>query len=199
MIFQLSNILNYLRLYRYPVLFLITFCASLGFPLPAGPATVASSAFAAQGYFSLFWVFVIGSLGNILGDITMYLLVRKFGRRVLLFLHLRKLADSPILIDAEKTAKAYNAPVIILSRFQVQATAIVNIISGLGKMNFKRFALLVVIGETLQMACYVAIGYLFSDTWEVLYASLGKFSWIIFVVLAILFTSAATKIVKRMS
>jgi membrane protein DedA with SNARE-associated domain len=197
MIFQLSNILSKLLVYRYPALFLITFAGSLGFPVPAGPATMASAAFAAQGYFSLFWVMVVGSLGNILGDITMYWLVRKFGRRVLLFLHLKKLADSPLLVDTEKTANAYKAPVILLSRFQVQATAIVNIIAGLGKMDFRRFFILVIIGEVAQMAFYVTIGYLFSDTWQSLYASMGKFSWIIALALAIIFTVAAAKIVNK--
>ena len=158
---------------------------------------MASAAFAAQGYFSLFWVMAVGSLGNILGDITMYWLVRKFGRRVLLFLHLRKLADSPLLIDAEKTANAYKAPLIILSRFQVQATAIVNIIAGLGKMDFRRFFALVVFGEVLQMAFYVTIGYLFSDTWQALYASAGKFSWVILLAMGIIFTVAAAKIVNK--
>ncbi len=197
MIFQLSNILSKLLIYRYWALFLITFSGSLGFPVPAGPVSIASAAFAAQGYFSLVWVLVIGSLGNILGDITMYWLVRKFGRRVLLFLHLRKLADSPLLIDAEKTANAYKAPLIILSRFQVQATAIVNIIAGLGKMDFRRFFALVVFGEVLQMAFYVTIGYLFSDTWQALYASAGKFSWVILLAMGIIFTVAAAKIVNK--
>ncbi len=197
MIFQFSNILSKLLIYRYPALFVITFSGSLGFPVPSGPVSIASAAFAAQGYFSLFWVMVVGSLGNICGDITMYWLVRRFGRPILVFLRLRKLAESPLLMDAEKTANTYKAPVIILSRFQVQATAIVNIIAGLGKINFKRFAVFVVVGEILQMAFYVTIGYLFSDTWQALYASLGKFSWVIALALAIIFTMAAAKIVNK--
>jgi membrane-associated protein len=197
MIFQLSHILSYLLVYRYPALFLITFAGSLGFPVPAGPTTIAAAAFAAQGYLSLFWVMVVGSLGNILGDITMYWLVRKFGKKVLLFLRLRKLAESPLLNDAEKTANTYKAPIIIFSRFQVQATAVVNIIAGLGRMNFRRFAILVIIGEVLQMAFYVTIGYLFSGTWQTIYGAAGKFAWIIALALAIILTVGSAKIIQK--
>jgi membrane protein DedA with SNARE-associated domain len=146
------NVLSLLLVYRYAALFIITFLGSLGFPVPAGPTTIAASAFAVQGYLNIFWVMVFGSAGNISGDLVMYWLVRRYGHKALLWLRLRKLADSPALRNVEATADTYKAPVIIASRFQVQATAVVNIIAGLGKMNFKRFASLVVIGEILQMS-----------------------------------------------
>lgn len=193
----LPRILSLLLVYKYPALFIITFLGSLGFPVPAAPSTIAASAFAGQGYLNIFWVMVFGSAGNIGGDITLYWLVQRFGRKVLYWLHLRKLADSPLLRDVEATAKTYSAPVIIASRFQVQATAIVNIIAGLGKMDFKRFALLVCAGEILQMAFYVAIGYLFAGTWQAIYAVVGKFSWIIAIVLSIFFTIVSTKLMQR--
>jgi len=67
-------------------------------------------------------------------------------------------------------------------------------------MNFKRFAIYVVIGEVLQMFFYVAIGYIFSDTWQTIYGAVGKFSWIIAIALAVIFTVASAKIInKKMS
>jgi len=190
------RILSLLLVYKYPALFLITFLGSLGFPVPAGPSTIAASAFAGQGFLNIFWVMFAGSVGNISGDLFMYWLVRRYGRKVLYLLRLRKIADSPALRNVEATADTYSIPVIIFSRFQVQATAIVNIIAGLGKMKFKRFVVPVFAGEILQMAFYVAIGFLFAGTWQTIYAAVGKFSWVIALTLTIVFTIASTKIAQ---
>jgi membrane protein DedA with SNARE-associated domain len=192
-----QSFLGPLLVYRYAALFVITFLGSLGFPVPAAPSTIAASAFAGQGYFNLFWVMVSGSLGNIGGDVTMYWLVRRYGKKVLQWFRLKSLAESPALLNVEATVETYKAPVIIISRFQVQATALVNVIAGLGRMDFKRFFWLVVGGEILQMAFYVAIGYVFADSWQALYDAVGKFGWIIALALAVVITMASTKIIEK--
>jgi membrane-associated protein len=192
-----SPILSLLLVYRYAALFIITFLGSLGIPVLAGPSTIAASAFARQGYFSIFWVMVSGSAGNIGGDLTMYWLVRRYGQKVLIWLHLRKLANSPALNNIETTANTYSVPVIIFSRFQAQACVIVNIITGLGKMPFKRFAILIGIGEILQMAFYVTIGFMFEGTWQSIYTVLGKFSWIIAFIAVIIFIFLSNRIVQK--
>lgn len=193
----LPRILSLLLVYKYAALFVITFLGSLGFPVPAAPSTIAASAFAGQGFLNIFWVMVFGSAGNIGGDVALYWLVRLYGREALYWLRLRKLADSPALHDVEATANTYSALVIIASRFQVQATALVNVIAGLGKMRFRRFAWLVCVGEILQMAFYVSLGYLFAGTWQTVYAAVGKFSWIIALGLSIFFTVVSTKLIHK--
>lgn len=193
----LPKLLSWLLVYRYAALFSITFLGSLGIPLPAAPSTMAASAFAGQGYLNLFWVMLWGSAGNIFGDITMYWLARRWGKNALKRLGLKKLADSQAAKNAEETAKTYKAAVVIASRFQVQATALINIISGMGKMNFRHFTILVITGEVLQMGFYVSIGYFFADAWQTVYSAIGKFSWIIAVGLAIFFTVLSGKIFKN--
>jgi len=191
------QVLSSLLIYRYLALFAITFLGSFGLPVFAGPSVIAASAFASQGYFNFLWVVIFGSAGNIIGDITFFWLVRRYGQKILARLHLRKLADSPVLRSAAEIAETYKAPVILISRFQTQATAIVNVLAGLGKINFKRFALLVFGGEILQIVFYAAIGYLFSDTWEAIYTIAGEFSWVIVLFLIIIFAITSTKITRR--
>ena len=97
-----QNILGLLLVYKYAALFFIAFLSSLGVPLPAGSSTVASAAFASQGYLNIITVIISGILGNILGDISMYFLSRKYGKRVLYWLNLGKLADSKPIKDIER-------------------------------------------------------------------------------------------------
>ena len=192
------NILPTLWGYKYLALFVITFGASFGLPLPAAPSTIAAAAFASEGYLDIKLVFIANALGSIFGDLSMYLVMRTFGRRALIWVGLKHWLNTPALQNVEQTANAYKAPIIILSRFQVQTTALVNIIAGLVPLNFKRFAKLITLGELLQSVVYTAIGFLFAKSWEALYELIGKFGWLVAIFLTIFMTIASQKIAKRM-
>lgn len=192
-----QTIVSYILIYRYVAIFVISFLSSLGVPLPAAASTVAAAAFASQGYLNLLLLVFFGAIGNIAGDLTMYWLMRRYGKKLLLWLRLRKLVESPLLSNVEQTVETYKATVIMASRFQDQATTLVNIISGLGKMDIKRFALFASIGDILQIVFYVAIGFVFADNWQSVYSAVGKFGWIIALVLAIAITIISTQTIKK--
>lgn len=191
-------LLSDLLIYRYAALFVVSFLSCLGFPLPAAPSIIAAAAFASQGYLNVRFVLLSAIAGNILGDISMYWLVRVFGSQVLHWIGLGKYLNMPVFRNIEKTVDTYKAPVLIASRFQVQATAVVNIISGLAQLNFRRFAFYIVIGEVAQVMLYVLLGYLFADSWQALYAIVGKFGWLVALTMAIAITTASNKVIKRM-
>jgi len=193
----LQHIISFILVYRYIALFFISFASSLGVPVPAAASAVAAAAFASQGYLNIAELILFGGLGNILGDLTMYWLMRLYGKRVLLWLGLRKLANSPLLMDVESTVEKYKAFVIIASRFQDQATTLVNIISGLGRMNVKRFFLLTSIGDILQITFYVLLGFVFADNWQEIYGALGKLGWIIALVVALVVVVFSTRVIKK--
>lgn len=195
-IFQ--SLLSELLVYRYATLFLVSFFSCIGFPLPAAPSTIAAAAFASQGFLDIRLVLVGAVAGNILGDIAAYWLVRLCGPRVLRWIGLRKYLATPTFRDVEKTVDTYKAPVLIASRFQVQATAVVNILSGLARLNFRRFLLYIAIGEVLQVFVYAVVGYMFADSWQALYAVVGKFGWLVALIMAIAVTMASNKVIKRL-
>jgi membrane protein DedA with SNARE-associated domain len=193
----LQHIISFILVYRYVALFFISFASSLGIPVPAAASAVAAAAFASQGYLNIAELILFGGLGNILGDLTMYWLMRLYGKRVLLWLGLRKLANSPLLTDVESTVEKYKAFVIIASRFQDQATTLVNIISGLGRMSIKRFFLLTSIGDFLQITFYVLLGFVFADNWQEIYGALGKLGWIVALVVVLVIVVFSTGAIKK--
>ena len=193
-----QNILGLLLVYKYAALFLVAFLSSLGVPLPAGSSTMASGAFASQGYLNIFAVMATGAAGNILGDLSMYALSKRYGKRILRWLHLDKLVESKQLQGVEKVENNYSAVAIITSRFQDQATAIVNVVAGIGNVNFKRFATYAIIGDVLQIAFYSGIGYFFAESWQSLYNTIGVFSWLIVLVTIVVSIILANKFTKRM-
>jgi membrane-associated protein len=193
-IFQ--GILGSILIYKYPMLFAVAFFSCLGVPLPAGFGMIASAAFASQGYLNIGLVLIAGIAGNIIGDFAAYGLVRKYGIWVLYWFRLGKVVESQLLKKIESVENTYRATVITASRFQTQATTVVNIVAGLGSMKFRHFAFYVVIGEILQISFYGSIGYFFADNWQSLYNTVGVFSWLIILGTAIITFSASQKIVK---
>lgn len=193
-----QSLLSELLLYRYFTLFLINFLASLGFPLPAAPSTIAAAAFASQGFLNIHSVLLSAIAGNILGDVAMYWLMRLCGPRVLHWFGFRKYLDTPAFRDVERTVDTYKAPILIASRFQVQATGVVNIISGLARLSFKRFAFYIVVGEIVQVLVYASIGHVFADSWQALYAVVGNLGWLIALLVAIGITVASNRVIKRL-
>ena len=194
----LQNILSFLLVYKYVGLFLVAFLSSLGVPLPAGSSTVASAAFASQGYLNIFIVLIVGTTGNILGDLSMYGLSRRYGKQVLRWLHLGRFAESTSLKHIETTENNYSALAIITSRFQDQATAIINMVAGLGRMPFKRFALYAIIGDILQTIFYSSVGYFFAANWQSIYNTIGVCSWIIVFATIIISIFVANNMAKHM-
>lgn len=192
-----QQLLSWILIYRYEAVFVISFLSSLGVPLPAGGSIVAGSAFAYQGYLNIYWLLFVGTSGNIIGDLTMYWLMRRFGKKILRKVGLKKFADSPLLQNVENTVDTYSALVIIASRFQDQATTLVNIISGLGKMRVKRFLLYISIGDILQILFFASIGYLFADNWQAVYSATGQFSWVIALLLALIVSYLSSRAIKN--
>lgn len=193
----LQHIISFVLVYRYVGLFVISFLSSLGVPVPAAITAIAAAAFASQGYLNIIILIAIGALGNILGDLTMYWLMRLYGKKVLYRLGLRKIAESVALKDVESTVNKYSAFVILASRFQDQATTLVNIISGLGRMSIKRFFWLISIGDVVQISFYIMLGYIFADNWQAINGVVGKFGWILALVVALVVVVFATQLMKK--
>lgn len=172
-------LLPYILTYKYLAIFVITVIANLFFPIPSGTILMASSAFASQGYFSFFWVFIAGSIGNIVGDNLGYWLARKYGLTILYQIGLRKKIESETYKKLEFKIKKNSGFLIFITRFNVLSSLFVNIISGLSKISYKKFLLYVVLGETTQVLLYCSIGYIVGDNWQNISSSLNKVLWFI--------------------
>ena len=171
-------ILSYLLLYKYTLLFSVTFLAAFALPVPSASTLMAAAAFSSQGYFNIVFVFIIASLGNILGDNFGYWLARLYGKPVLYYIGLGKTVDSEVFRAVERRINHRPGLIIFFSRFEVIATLSVNIISGLGKMPYFRFLPYEIIGEVAQVFMYGGIGYFFGNNWQSINDSIGQF-WLI--------------------
>ncbi len=171
--------LSYLLLYKYATLFVIAYLAALLIPLPSNTTLLASSAFASQGYLSISVVFFVALSANILGDITGFLLSRKYGKKILMKTPLAKILLSKKYEDMEKVFSKNAGATIFATRFFGGVGPLVNIVSGFSEhISFKKFLLYGIPGEIVYVTFFTVSGYYVGDTWMNLLSPIELF-WIV--------------------
>ncbi|MFC0216624.1 TVP38/TMEM64 family protein [Paenibacillus chartarius] len=97
-----------------------------------------------------FWEGLLLSwIGVVLGSISVFLLVRAFGRRFRGFIE-RKLPRSEKFIHWVETNGFM--PIFILACFPFTPSSVVNIISGLSKLEIHKFAIATLLGKGIMIA-----------------------------------------------
>ncbi len=182
---SMNNVLTYLLsevlVYKYLAIFVITFLGAIALPLPSGSVLMAAIAFATQGYFNAYWVWVIGLAGNIAGDNAGYWLVRFYGIRILNKLRLGKFFPDSRLEAARASLDAHPIPAIFFTRFFTSIAPAVNVVSGISRLPYGRYLLFESLGELTEVSCFCILGYIFGSNWEYISKLSG---WFLVLILA---------------
>lgn len=195
--FILQNLIPYLILYKYLTIFIIAFVAAFIVPIPSGSILMAASALASIGYFNIYWVIILSIIGNILGDNTGYWVAKRYGRKVLSRVGFRKILESNNFINIEKKFNKHPGFIIFISRFEVLSTLSVNLLSGISKIQYKKYFIHESFGSIAQVCLYSFIGYFFADNWESINSTIGRVSLILILILVLFIISFGKKIIIR--
>lgn len=185
--FILDTVLPILLSYKYLALFLLTLLSASILPIPPGTIIMASAGLAYQGYFKLEWVIVSAILGKVLGDSLSYFLARKYGYKVFSKLGFKHLLESQKFKNLRKKIKTHSTLFLFLSRFEISMNLILNIISGISKINYKKFILLTTLGEITQIIIYASIGYFFGSQWKLISSLLSGGIMLVIIILIIIY------------
>lgn len=158
--------LAFILLYKYQALFVLSFGAALALPLPVGTTLAASGAFASQGYLDLSSVIIVALLGSMLGDACGYFFARHYGKDFLSTIGFARMFTSPRYHDLETFMVRYSSALIFFSRFLTQVNMMVNILSGLTGVRYRRFFLFDLLGEASFVFMYTLFGYFLGSNWE---------------------------------
>jgi len=157
MSYLLTSLLSSLLVYKYVAISLVVFLAGLLVPLPSNTLLLAAGAFASQGYLNAPAVFLIALVSNVFGDSLGYSLTRFWGTRIITKARLDRFAA------VEKIEQFVNRHVrltILATRFIGTPGVIVNFLCGLAGVPYRRFLLYDVIGNALDTALFLVIGYI---------------------------------------
>ncbi len=177
----LTPLLNFLQTYGYPLLWLSTFVASIGVPLPISLMLLAAGAFSAQGDFNVVVLAASATSAAIAGDCAGYLVGRQWGSRVLDWLPRSRVGKRFITPEATERSRRYfrrrGGWAILLTRFLLTALGgVTNLVAGTELFPFRSVLLYDASGEALGAIIPLALGFLVGASWEAVGDILGAVS-----------------------
>lgn len=180
--YLLTSLLSFVLLYKYVAIFAVVFLSGLLLPLPENTLLMAAGAFASQGYMNAVIVFAVALVSNVLGDSLGWALTRFWGTRVITSERLKRYSS---LTRVEGFVHEHLRLTIVATRFLGIPGVIVNFLCGLSGVPYRRFVLYDAIGNALDVALFVAIGYALGSFSEDFSSIASLTGWIILTVLLI--------------
>jgi membrane protein DedA with SNARE-associated domain len=159
----LSSLLSYLLLYRYVALAVVVYVGAVGAPLPVNMMLLALGAFANQGFFSFWLSLAVTAIFNTLGDLTGYVITRKYGEAIIRILHIRK---AQFFVNLEKELQSDAAITVFITRFAGSMSSVTNLLAGLVKVSFTTFFVNDLAANILEPGMWLAIGYGVGSYWN---------------------------------
>lgn len=171
-----ETILDLITNYGVFVIMVVTFLSCLCVPIPSSLMMLAGGSFAATGDLNITATVAAAYAGAVAGDNTGYLLARTFGTRLNNWLE-----ANPKRTKLRDSAKSYmdkKGPIsVFLSCWLVAPLGpYVNLVSGITRFNWAKFAFWGALGEVFWVGIYVGLGYSFSDQITTLASMLGNIS-----------------------
>jgi membrane protein DedA with SNARE-associated domain len=162
-----QSLFSFLLLYKYFGLFFIALISSIAIPIPTSVALSAAGAFASQGYLNIYAVLSVTLLGSIIGDMTGYILARKYGEKILgKIVFFRHLMNSFAYHKIENYISDFSPSLIFFSRFLTELSPVTNLLAGLSDVSYKSFFIFALLGETAYTILYGMAGFFLGSQWE---------------------------------
>ena len=131
--------------------------------------------FIARGDLALFFVALVGALGNTIGNIILYELARKHGRA---FIERMKIFPARELEKVEHAFKKKGAWFVFIGKLLPAIKVFVPITAGLGKFSRVLFAPIMFVASFIWALGFIYIGYFFGKSTDVF----GKYAIILVIV-----------------
>ena len=150
----------------YLIVFLLAFFESFAFVgliIPGSIAVISAGFLAAQGFFNVWWLFLIASLAAILGDNCSFYLGKKsspssFSRN--------KFFSQKLFEKGENYFKRHGSKSVFFGRFIGWIRPVVPFVAGLFKLKRKTFLIWNILSGLLWAIIHIAFGYFFGQVWR---------------------------------
>ncbi len=153
----------------YYILFLMTYLETalfFGFLVPGESIVVISGLLAAKGVLDLGDVFLVATLGAVLGDQTGYIIGREFGQKLISRYGGRFFLKKEYLSETERFFEKHGGKTVFLGRFAAWLRAMSPFVAGTSKMGYPKFLFFNAAGGLVWAVGYSLVGYLVGDSWE---------------------------------
>jgi len=149
----------------YIALFFLMFLEGiplLGIAIPGHVSIISAGFLAGTGVLSVFWVFVIGTIGAILGDCVSFFLGRLFGWPLIERLRPFFFVSESVITKAKNFLGQHTGKALILGRFNPVTRGLMPFFVGANKTPVKAFWIWNTIGTLAWIILSITIGYALS-------------------------------------
>lgn len=152
----------------YAGIVIVLFACGLGLPIPEDITLFAAGFLAYMGQISLTGAILVGLLGVLVGDTFMYLIGRKFGRRVFEWPVFRRLFSEDRIRKAEAKINRNARIICFTARFAPGLRAPVYVTSGILRVPFPLFISMDGLAALISVPVWVLLAYYLGDKVEML-------------------------------
>lgn len=200
-LFIFGSLLSYLLLYKYVALFIFVFISSVGIPIPSNSILLTVGVFASQSYFDFWASLAVAVIASVLGDLFVFLLMRKYGQAILKKGYHKRISFivrlESFILFLEKHVKKHEGLAIFLTRFVGTAGAITNFLAGLMPVSFKKFLFYDFLGNFLDTLIILVAGFLVDASWQRIAGIIGAVGATITVLILLAFAILIIRAPKR--
>jgi membrane protein DedA with SNARE-associated domain len=124
---------------------------------------LATGAFASQGYFSVSLALLCATVSNVAIDLILFLISRTYGSRAL---RLFKVERSPLVVRLEGYVRDTAGLSIFVTRFVGGLDLACTVLAGLANVSTLYFVTFDLLGNAVDYAFFLFIGYFFGAYWQ---------------------------------
>lgn len=165
---QLLQLIQNWLIWAYPIVFIGMLLEGLGLPLPGQTLATVAAILAGQNQLNIGLVFILAIAGGSLGSIGGYWIGRKGGRGLLVRFGQYILITESRLEAAEIFFNQHGAKTLLVSRYLPVLCVCCGLLSGITRLNFRRFCLANTLGVTLWCATHLTLGFVLGRSLELL-------------------------------
>jgi membrane protein DedA with SNARE-associated domain len=152
--------------YAYGAIFGMLFVCGLGVPLPEDITLIAAGMLASAKSVSLPGALIVGYLGVLAGDILLFMIGRKYGRRVFKLPVFSRIFTEHRIMQAEQAIQKNAAKICFTARFLPGLRAPIYLTAGILKVKPSVFLFQDGMAALVSVPIWVIVGYEFGEQME---------------------------------
>ncbi|MBP6115878.1 MAG: DedA family protein [Neisseriaceae bacterium] len=173
--------------YGYLAVFLVLFACGFGLPIPEDVTLVTGGVISGLGYTNVHTMVVVGLLGVLIGDGTVFTLGKVYGHRILKFKPVARIMTPKRYDQIQKKFDKYGNWVLFMARFLPGLRTPIYLMAGIsGRISYLRFLVMDGMAALISVPVWVYLGEFGASNIDWLMHKVHQFQTGIFVVLGVL-------------
>jgi membrane protein DedA with SNARE-associated domain len=162
----MSKIIQFILLHGYGLLFIGSFLAQFGLPIPAAPLFLAAGALAGMGEFNFFMILLVAISAILFSDLLWYEIGRYRGHKVLSWVCRISLDPDSCVQSSKSMFSRHGTYSLLISKFIPGINTVTPPLAGIFHMRRLRFFFFNVLGTIIFVGFFAGLGFLLGEEVE---------------------------------